>query len=102
MVIGETVAKLLLISCVLTVGFGHKTCSIHLVHSEKFHVLCVTLNAFCHKSATSALHSTAANEVCAKIRLVAAQYRQKLDFHFLMDNAFCDQTLQLLPCIIQV
>ena len=87
---------MLLISFVLTEGFGH------LVHSEKFHVLFVTLNAICHKSATSALHSMAANAVCAKILLVPAQYRQKLDFHFLADNAFCDQTLQLLPYIIQV
>ena len=31
---------------------------------------CVTLNAFCHKSATSALHSMADNAFCAKVFLV--------------------------------
>ena len=46
-------------------GFRCKTHYIHLVHSEKFHVLRTTLNAFCHKSDNSALHSAADNAFCA-------------------------------------
>ena len=51
-------------------GFRCKTHYIHLVHSEKFHVLRTTLNAFCHKSDNSALHSTADNAFCATTLLV--------------------------------
>ena len=63
------------------------------MHSEKFHVLRITLNAFCHKPDTLALRSMADNAFYAKIH-VAAQYRQKLDFHFFADSSFCGQILR--------
>ena len=48
-------------------GLARRTHYIHLVHSEKFNVLCTTLNAFSHKSDTLALHSTADNAFCANM-----------------------------------
>ena len=55
-------------------GFRCKTQYIHLVHSEKCHVLCVTLNAFCHTSATSALHSMADDTLCCATILLVHNY----------------------------
>ena len=51
-------------------GFARETHYIHLVHSNKLHVLCVTLNAFSDKSDTSGLHSVLDNGVCVQMLFV--------------------------------